>query len=157
MFKGIPEDLGAAQRLQDIESFMKSKFPNVRIRDIGIFYEGAFPNNRSLTRAAYVELSTANVRRQVLEAIGGGNDKPVKLKCFVGGTEVSIKKAATEQAMQRNAALRRASDVLKADSRAHGKVVKIEWIKELGITVENIYVFLAEFERSDQPVRRYLR
>ena len=43
--------------------------------------------------------------------------------------------------MQRNAALRRASDVLKADSRAHGKVVEIEWIKERGITVDKIHAF----------------
>ena len=98
---------------------MESKFPNVRIREIGNLYKGAFTNNRSLTRAAYVELSSADVRREVLEAIGGGNDKPVELKCFVGGAEVSIKKAATEQAMQRNAALRRASDMLKADTRTH--------------------------------------
>ena len=117
---------------------MKSKFPNVRIRDIGIVYEGAFPNNRSLTRAAYVELSSAHIRREVLDAIGGGNDKPVKLKCFVGVAEVSIKKAATEQAMQRNAARRRASDLLKTDARAHGTVSKIKRIKERGITVDKV-------------------
>ena len=77
----------------------------------------------------------------MLEAIGGVHDKPVRLKCFVGGAEVSIKKAATEQAMLRNAALRRASDVLKADTRAFGKAVKIEWIKERGITVDKVYAF----------------
>ena len=78
-----------------------------------------------MTRTAYVELSSADVRIEALEAIGGGKDKPVKLKCFVGGAEISIKKAATECAMQRNAFLRRGSDVVKADSQAHGKVVKI--------------------------------
>ena len=141
VFKGIPEELSATQRLQDIENFMKSKFPNSRIRDIGNYYKGAFPNNRSLTRTAYVELSSADVRREVLEAIGGGNDKPVKVKCYVGGAEVNVKKAATEQAMQRNAALRRASDLLKTDARAHGRVVKIEWLKEHGITVDRVYAF----------------
>ena len=120
---------------------MKSKFPNARIRDIGNFYKGAFPNNRSLTRTAYVELSSADVRREVLEAIGGGNDKPVKVECYVGGPEVSVKKAVTEQARQRNAALRRASDVLKADTRAHGRVVKIEWLKDRGVTVDKVYAF----------------
>ena len=63
------------------------------------------------------------------------------LKCYVGGAEVSVKKAVTEQARQRNAALRRASDVLKADTRTHGRVVKIEWIKERGVTVHKIYAF----------------
>ena len=85
--------------------------------------------------------SSADVRKEVLEAIGGGNDNPVKLKCFVGGAEVSIKKSSTEQAMQRNAALRRAYHVWKADTRAHCKVVKIEWIKERGITVDKIHAF----------------
>ena len=45
VFKGIPEEVPATQRLQEIEKFMKSKFPNARIRDIGNFYKGAFPNN----------------------------------------------------------------------------------------------------------------
>ena len=43
--------------------------------------------------------------------------------------------------MQRNAALRSASDVLKADSRARGKVVKIEWMKERVVTVDKVYAF----------------
>ena len=52
VFKGIREDVSAAQRLFDIEAFMKAMFPNVRIRDIGNYYKGAYPNGRSLTRAA---------------------------------------------------------------------------------------------------------
>ena len=43
--------------------------------------------------------------------------------------------------MQRNAAVRRASDLLKADVRAHGKFLKMEWIKERGITVDKVYAF----------------
>ena len=85
--KGILEELSGIQRLHDIENFMKLKFPNARIRDIGNDYKGAIPNNRSLTRTAYVELSSADVRREVLEAIGCGNDKPVNVKCYVGGAE----------------------------------------------------------------------
>ena len=118
---------------------MKSKFPNARIRDIVNYYKGAFPKNRCLTRTAYVELSSAEVRREVLEAIGGGNDKTVKVECYVGGAEVNVKKAATEHTLQRNAALRRASDLLKTDARAHGRVVNIEWLKERGITVDKVY------------------
>ena len=29
----------------------------------------------------------------------------------------------------------------RKDTRVHGKVVKIEWIKERGITIEKVYVF----------------
>ena len=86
-------------------------------------------------------LSSADVRSEVLEAIGGENDKPVNVKCDVGGAEVNVKKAATEQALERNATLRRASDLLKTDARAHGRVVKIEWLKERGITVDKGHAF----------------
>ena len=141
VFKGIREDVSAVQRLNDIEAFLKVKFPNVRIRDIGNYFKGAYPNGRSLTRAAYAELSSADVCREVLDAIGGFNDKPIKLKCCIGGEEVTIKKAVTEQAMQRNSALRRAADVLKADPRVSGKTAKIEWIKERGVTIDKIFAF----------------
>ena len=50
-------------------------------------------------------------------------------------------KALTEQAMQRNSALRRAADIAKADPRAAGKSAKIEWSKERGVTLDNIFVF----------------
>ena len=76
-----------------------------------------------------------------MEAIRGFNEQPVKLKCTIGGEEVTIKKAVTEQAMQRNSALRRAADVLKADPRAVGKTAKIEWSKERGVTIDKIFVF----------------
>ena len=141
MFKGIPENVPAAQRLHDIEAFLKAKFPNVRIRDIGNYYKGAHPNGRSLTRAAYAELPSADVRREVLHAIGGFNDKPVRFTCSIGGTEVVIKKAATEQAMQRNSTLRRAAGMVKADPRAVGKCAKIEWGNERGVTLDKMFVF----------------
>ena len=43
--------------------------------------------------------------------------------------------------MQRNSALRRAADVLKADPRVSGKTAKIEWIKERGVTIDKIFAF----------------
>ena len=81
------------------------------------------------------------MRREVLDAIGGFNDKPVKLKCSIGGAEVRIKKAMSEQALQRDSALRRAADMIKADPRATGKTAKIEWIKERGVTIDKVFVF----------------
>ena len=56
---------------------------NIRVRDIGTYYKGPFPNGRSLTRAAYAEFSSADIRHEVFDAIGGFNDKPVKLKCSI--------------------------------------------------------------------------
>ena len=43
--------------------------------------------------------------------------------------------------MQRNSALRRAADVLKADDRCKGKVVKIVWTGERGVTVDDSFAF----------------
>ena len=101
VFKGIPVNMSADERLNAIDGFMKQHFSGVRVRDVGNFYKGAFPNGRSLTRAAYVELSNADVRREVLEKIGGVKGQPAKIKCFLGGVEVRVRKALTEQAIQR--------------------------------------------------------
>ena len=60
---------------------------------------------------------------------------------MLGETEIRITKALSEQAVQRNAGLRRAADVIKADSRFSGSTVKIEWIGERGVTVDKEYVF----------------
>jgi hypothetical protein len=88
-----------------------------------------------------VELSNADVRREVLEKIGGMKDQPAKIKCFLGGVEVRVRKALAEQAIQRNSALRRAADVIKADDRFKGKTAKIEWVGERGVTVDGSFVF----------------
>ena len=75
--------ISAVQRLIEIENFLKAHFPNISVRDIGTYYKGPFPNGRSLTRAAYAEFSSADIRHEVFDAIGGFNDKPVKLKCSI--------------------------------------------------------------------------
>ena len=141
VFKGIPVNMSADERLNAIDGFMKQHFSGVRVRDVGNFYKGAFPNGRSLTRAAYVELSNADVRREVLEKIGGVKGQPAKIKCFLGGVEVRVRKALTEQAIQRNSALRRAADAIKEDGRFTGKTPKIEWVGERGVTVDGSFVF----------------
>jgi len=154
VFKGIPESMSADQRLTEIEAFMRNKFPTMRVRDIGNFYKGAFPNGRSLTRAAYVELSNADVRREMIDKIGGMKDQPVKIKCVLGGSEVRIRKALTEQAIQRNSALRRAADVIKADDRFKGKTAKIEWVGERGVTIDGAYILSAGDREPGQSQQR---
>ncbi len=141
VFKRIPEDMGAHQRLTAIEDYMKTHFAHARVRDIANFYKGKFPDGRSLTRAAYVEFSNSDVRREVLAKIGGGKGEPNTLKCVFNGHTVDIKAAMTENAVQRNASLRRAADVLKADARTTGKVVKVEFAGDRGVTVDKTYVF----------------
>ena len=90
---------------------MATIFENIRVRDVGHVNNGPFPSGRALTNCAYAELSNADVRREVLEKIGS-NDR-IKIKCMLGGAEMQARKAVTEQAVQRNAALRRAANLLK--------------------------------------------
>ena len=141
VFKGIPDGLSAEQRIQEIEGFMKQKFPSVRVRDVGNYYKGAFPNGRTLTKASYVEVSNADTLRQILEKVGGSQGKPVKIKCVIGGSEVGIRRSLSEAALHRNSALRRAADLLKDDVRYNGCTVKIEWMGERGVTVDKVFAF----------------
>ena len=89
----------------------------------------------------HVELPNADVRREMMDKIGGQKDQPVKIKCVLGGAEVRIRKALTEDATKRNSALRRAADVIRADARCAHKTVKIQFTGERGVTVDLIYAF----------------
>ncbi len=141
VFKQLPEALNAHERIQAIESFMRKHFEHVRVKDIANFYKGRFPDNRSLTRAAYVEFSNSDVRREVLSKIGGQKGAPIRIKCEIGGKEVTIRSAMTEAAVQRNACLRRVADQLRADPRCAGQTVKPEFMGERGVTVDKVYAF----------------
>ena len=77
----------------------------------------------------------------------------IKIKCVLGGAEVQIRKALTEQAVQRNAALRRASDLLKEDTRFKKSSMKIEWSGERGVTIDKTYVFV---QRSSDVVGEFV-
>ncbi len=141
VFKKIPENMSAHQRILAMEEFMRTHFPNIRIRDVANFYKGKFPDGRSLTRAAYIEFSNSDVRREVMDAIGGAKGQPPKIKCNFGGSQVDVKPAMTENAIQRNASLRRAADLLKDDPRSSGKLVKIEFGGDRGVTVDKAFAF----------------
>ena len=121
VFKKIPESMSAEQRIKEIEGFMQTHFQGVRIRDVANFCKRKFLDGRTLTHAAFVELSNSDVRREVLLKIGGTKNTPIKIKCELGGKQVEIKGATTDDAVQRNASLRRAADLIKADVRATGE------------------------------------
>ena len=96
---------------------------------------------RKLMSATSSDMSISLRNREVLAKIGGGKGEPNTLKCVFNGHTVDIKAAMTENAVQRNASLRRAADVLKADARTTGKVVKVEFAGDRGVTVDKTYVF----------------
>ena len=57
------------------------------------------------------------------------------------GAEITTKRCLSEQAMHRNSALRRAADVIKADARFSGQKIEIQWMKERGVTANDIFIF----------------
>ena len=85
------------------------------------------------------------------------NEKFVNVKCYVGRAVVHVKNASTEQALQRNASLRDASNVLKTDARTHGGVAETEWLTTHDITVDLVYAFQQEFVRFNGIFRWSIR
>ena len=83
-----------------------------------------------------VEFGNADVRREVLNEIKAKN-----LKCQVGGADLDIKDALTEEALSRNSALRRAEKVLKDHADHANKTIKIEFTGNRGVTVDGVYAF----------------
>ena len=80
---------------------MTHHFPHVRVHGIDNFYRGSFKEKtRKLTKTAFVEFSSTDVRDQVLAKISGNS-----IKFIFKGDEVVIKKAMSRDALARNGAL----------------------------------------------------
>ena len=138
-FKKIPKGVFAEDRLKVINDWMLDNFSGIRVRDVVNVYCGPFPNGRTLTPMTLVELSSSDVRREVLEKI-----KVRKLSISLGGVELEVKKGLSENAIARNATLRKAADLLKKDARCASKAVKIVYDGYRGVTVDGVLAF-------DQP------
>ena len=134
-FKKIPSSLGASDRIAEIEHWMTINFPGVRIRDVMNKYTGKFPE-RKLSSVTLLELSSSDVRKEILDAI-----KAKSLSITLSGQKVEIKEALTESALERNGALRRAAELLEKDPRCKDKTVKILWTGDRGVTVDGVRAF----------------
>ena len=139
-FKKIPGSASAADRLRDIEAFMATNFPGIRVKDCYNIRTGPFPKDRTaerkLAHVSIVELSTSDIQREVLQKIKVGG-----LTCKIGGTVVEIKAGRTEIASQRDNCLRKAADLLREDSRVKGQEVKIQFRENRGVTVGASYAY----------------
>ena len=137
-FTKVSREIDADERIKKVEAFFDEHFPHVRVKDVQNVYSGPF-SNRKLTTAVLVEVSNSDVHRAVLEKI-----EAKRWKCTIGGQDVAIKKALTQTALQRNAALRRAEKVLKEHAIYGNKVVKIEWKDKRGVSVDGTYAFIQD-------------
>ena len=60
----------------------------------------------------------------------------------IAGKHVEIKPALTSQAISRNSALRRAENVLKQHEQHKNKNIKIHFMGDRGITVDDTFAFV---------------
>ena len=99
---------------------------------IGHFYKGP-RGNRTLSKVSYLELPSEDIRTQLLTRIGSA--------ATINGAQVKFKKALTKVNAARNYSLRKAEELLKADSRCANLEVKASWVKPRGVTVGGSPVF----------------
>ena len=109
-FMGLPK-LSLDDRVSALRDFMSTKFPKILIKDCSIFYR--FDREKKTyeaTNTGYVEFSSPAVRDHVIKLIEGD---AVQFKCVVGGKTVDVKRTRTKNAADRNAALRKAAELIK--------------------------------------------
>ena len=148
VFLGVPADISAGERISTLEKWLVDNVKGQRVMDVGNFYTGSFKDKaRKLTKTAYIEFSSTDVRNNVLAHI---QEKNLKANLF-GVAEIGIKKALPKIALARNGELRDAMDMLKADGRVQRlakelkqpieKIVERVFVGERGVTVNKVYAF----------------
>ena len=93
-----------------------------------------------MTNTGFAEFVSSDIRDFVIKQVDAN---PVKFKLVIEGKDVSVRRARTRRATERNAALRGAADTLKKLAEMETDV-KIEWGHEgkpRGVTVKGSYAF----------------
>jgi hypothetical protein len=99
-----------SKRVAEIQKFFQDQANDPTIINFDHVWKGK-AGNRSLTPITIVEFASRDVRETVLKKIEAGS------KMSVGGNEISIRRNKTAWQLKRNAALFRAEEALKKDSR----------------------------------------
>ena len=114
----------SAVRTACVEGILQKVFwQDFKAVNIEHVYKGP-PGQRVLTDMCVAELGSNSVREMALREL---NKQVVK---DAANREVKVDRAKTASQLQRNVALRKASDRLKADGKNQGKAVTIVWKKE---------------------------
>ena len=80
VFLGVPADISAGERISTLEKWLVDNVKGQRVMDVGNFYTGSFKDKaRKLTKTAYIEFSSTDVRNNVLANI---QEKNLKAKSF---------------------------------------------------------------------------
>ena len=121
-----------AERLQAISVFISNQCPGQNVT-VGHFFKGA-RGSRSSSSVSFAEFPTEDARDSFIRSVGNGSVR-------VGNKDVIVKKALSKINAARNTALRRAGDLIKAHANGKDKTIKIEWVKERGVTVDGTFAF----------------
>ncbi len=136
-FLGISNEksVDPLDRLHEIETFIRTHVPHIHLQKIDNYYFGSFKDKtRTLTKSAYAEFASSDVRDYVLEKL---NKHTFSFK----GSNVSIRKGLSKSALARNGAIKDAFKLLEKDSRCLGKTVKKEWRDNRGVSVDGKNMF----------------
>ena len=134
---GFEKESGLEERLNAMRGFMSTHFPAVPVADMSIIFTGSYKEgNRVPTRTGYIKFGSGDIRDYVMKKIEGSS---LKMKC--GGKDLDIRKWRSKAATDRNGALKKACDLIKAKVEDPSKV-KIEWVGERGVTIDGVYGFV---------------
>ena len=136
---GWPEGLEAAKRLEELEDLVKTKLADHRSLCYLNEYKGPY-DNRRLGKAAYVHFVTEDEARNLVKAV---KDRGVSAE--VGGKKLRLVPAKTARFKQRDWALNKAEEPLKAE--AGEGTVEVDR-KERKVKVNGAVAFKQEKEEA---------
>ena len=121
-----------------IEQFLENEFPDLRYSTVDNFYVGPY-NSRKLSKAAFIEFPSQDSRRDALILMGGKN----KRYTLPDSSQVTIKPALDEINKKRNWALRKATDLIKAQCQS-SRTIKTNFDHNRNVTVDDQTAFKQE-------------
>jgi hypothetical protein len=132
-FMGWPDSVSLQSRTELMEKFVQDHAPGSRIMDSGTFYSGPY-SDRKPTKASYVEFSSNDLAKDVLNKIKGHQFKN-------GSSTISVKPARTKLNSKRNTSLFKALDLIKETPESANKDARIDW-PERKIKVADVDAFV---------------
>jgi len=133
-FVGWPESMPAPERINQMETFMKTKFPNYHVVEYLNHYTGPY-KDRKLGKVSFVEFGNKSTAKNFTNAV---DETGAELK--VKGQSIKVKSARTKFNSSRNYSMRVAQERIKAHAATGTKTVEFKW-EARTVTVDNEVAF----------------
>jgi hypothetical protein len=121
----FPDKVCLEDRLDSMRKFMDANFPKVHVKSVNVIHRGEWRDrgkNRVMTAVGMIDVGDADIREHIVHTI-----ERKKLRVTCAGKELQVTRAMTENAKDRNTALRNAADLLKKQAAVSEKDVEIIW------------------------------